>query len=98
MREPTDQGRKPAKKAVTKLPAAAKTPADKGLQLFDLRADPHEIQDLGRDRASAAQRNAMHDELLRFLASRKHRTAVSDAFILSRTNTHKVAGMFYGQW
>jgi arylsulfatase A-like enzyme len=67
-------------------------------QLFDVRADPTEMQDLGRDAGSEPLRRAMRDRLLDFLARRKHRTAVSDDFIASRTDTHKKAGVFYGQW
>jgi arylsulfatase A-like enzyme len=67
-------------------------------QLFDLHADPTEMHDLGRDASSAATRSAMRDQLLGFLASRKHRTSVSDEFVVSRTNVHKKAGVFYGQW
>ena len=37
-------------------------------------------------------------KLLDFLARRKHRTTVSDEFIEQRTNQHKQAGVFYGQW
>ena len=36
--------------------------------------------------------------LLDFLARRKHRTSVSDEFVAGRTDTHKKAGVFYGQW
>jgi hypothetical protein len=40
----------------------------------------------------------MRSRLLDFLARRKHRTAVSDEFVVSRTDSHKKAGVFYGQW
>jgi hypothetical protein len=40
----------------------------------------------------------MRDRLLDFLARRKHRTSVSDGFVASRTDTHKKAGVFFGQW
>jgi hypothetical protein len=53
---------------------------------------------LGRDAGSERMRAAMRDRLLDFLARRKHRTSVSDAFVASRTDTHKKAGVFYGQW
>ena len=67
-------------------------------QLFDLSADPDELQDLGRDSVSATLRATMRDRLLDFLARRKHRTAVSDEFVASRTDTHKKAGVYFGQW
>jgi arylsulfatase A-like enzyme len=67
-------------------------------QLFDLARDPTEMHDLGREATSAATRAAMRDRLLDFLARRKHRTTVSDELIASRTDSHKKAGVFYGQW
>ncbi len=67
-------------------------------QLFDLRADASEMQDLGREAGSEPTRARMRERLLDFLARRKHRTTVSDEFITSRTDTHKKAGVFYGQW
>jgi len=67
-------------------------------QLYDLAADPEQMQDLGSDASHATVRATLRDTLLDFLARRKHRTTVSDEFILQRTNTHKKAGVFYGQW
>jgi arylsulfatase A-like enzyme len=67
-------------------------------QLFDLAADPDELQDLGRDPGHAAVREALRAALLDFLARRKHRTTVSDEFVEARTNQHKRAGVYYGQW
>lgn len=71
---------------------------DEPEQLFDLQADPQEFEDLGRDASHAATRTALRDRLLGFLARRRHRTTVSDAFIEQRTNRHKQAGVFFGQW
>jgi arylsulfatase A-like enzyme len=71
---------------------------DEPEQLFDLQADPDEFQDLGRDAGSSAVRQAMREQLLDFLARRKHRTTVSDEFIDARTNQYKKAGVFFGQW
>lgn len=71
---------------------------DEPEQLFDLQADPQEFEDLGRDASHAATRAALRDQLLGFLARRRHRTTVSDAFIEQRTNRHKQAGVFFGQW
>jgi arylsulfatase A-like enzyme len=71
---------------------------DEPEQLFDLQADPNEFQDLGRDAGSSAVRQAMREQLLDFLARRKHRTTVSDEFIDARTNQYKKAGVFFGQW
>ncbi|WP_157268963.1 sulfatase-like hydrolase/transferase [Azohydromonas aeria] len=67
-------------------------------QLYDLQADPQEFQDLGRSASHAGVRETLRAQLLDFLARRKHRTTVTDAFVESRTNRHKQAGVFFGQW
>lgn len=67
-------------------------------QLFDLRKDPTEIHDLGREAGSARMRSLMRDRLLDFLARRNHRAAVSDELVASCTDTNKKGGVFYGQW
>ena len=54
--------------------------------------------EVGLDAGSAGLRAQLRDRLLDFLARRKHRTSVSDEFVASRTDTHKKAGVFYGQW
>lgn len=71
---------------------------DEPEQLFDLQADPQELHDLGRDAAREPVRASLRDRLLDFLARRKHRTTVSDAFVEQRTNQYKKAGVFFGQW
>lgn len=67
-------------------------------QLYDLQADPDQMQDLGTQASHAATRAELRTTLLDFLARRKHRTTVSDEFVVQRTNQHKKAGVFYGQW
>jgi len=67
-------------------------------QLFDLAADPQEMQDLGADAGHAAVRAGLREQLLAFLLQRKHRTTVSDAFVEQHTNRYKQAGVFFGQW
>jgi arylsulfatase A-like enzyme len=67
-------------------------------QLFNLQADPQELQDLGADASTETARAQLRRQLLDCLARRKHRTTVGDAFVSSRTNTHKKAGFFFGQW
>jgi len=71
---------------------------DEPEQLFDLHADPAEFNDLGRDEETATIRSLLRDELLDFLARRKHRTTVADAAVAAATNNHKKAGVFFGQW
>ena len=67
-------------------------------QLYDLQADPLELQDLGRDAGTAAVRALWRDELLDFLARRRHRSTVSDEAVSRGTGSHKKAGVFFGQW
>jgi len=67
-------------------------------QLFDLQADPQEFNDLGRDDSTAALRAQLREQLLDFLARRKHRTTVTDDAVAAATNKHKKAGVFFGQW
>jgi arylsulfatase A-like enzyme len=67
-------------------------------QLHDLRVDPDQFDDLGTDATAEPERRAMRERLLDFLARRKHRTSVSDEFVVSRTNAHRSAGVFYGEW
>ncbi|MFY9511384.1 MAG: sulfatase-like hydrolase/transferase [Rubrivivax sp.] len=71
---------------------------DEAEQLFDLQADPQEFQDLGRDAGTAALRATLRDQLLDFLARRKHRSTVTEAAVAAATNNHKKAGVFFGQW
>ncbi|MCK7580008.1 MAG: hypothetical protein MZV65_32945 [Chromatiales bacterium] len=51
---------------------------DEPEQLFDLDADPHEFNDLGRDASTATVRAGLRDRLLDFLARRRHRSTVTD--------------------
>jgi len=67
-------------------------------QLWDLQADPDQFHDLGRDPSTAGLRSQMRDRLLDFLARRKCRTTVSDAYVEQRTNTHRKMGVHFGQW
>jgi arylsulfatase A-like enzyme len=71
---------------------------DEPEQLYDLEADPEQMHDLGRDASHEAVRRQQRDRLLDFLARRKHRITVSDAFVAAGTNRYKQAGVFYGQW
>jgi arylsulfatase A-like enzyme len=67
-------------------------------QLYDLQADPEQMYDLGREPSTAAMRDALCRRLAGFLARRKRRTTVSDAFIEDRTNTHHDWGVHFGRW
>jgi arylsulfatase A-like enzyme len=71
---------------------------DEPEQLFDLQADPDELQDFGRDASSQVVRAGMRQRLLDFLARRKHRSTVSDESVERGTGAYKKAGVFFGQW
>lgn len=71
---------------------------DEPEQLFDLQADPNELNDLGRDESHAMLREAFRTQLLDWLARRKHRVTMTDDAVERATNGHKRAGVFYGQW
>jgi arylsulfatase A-like enzyme len=67
-------------------------------QLWDLRADPDQFDDLGREASTEGQRQQLRGQLLDFLGRRKHRTSISDEAVERSTAAHKKAGVFYGQW
>ena len=67
-------------------------------QLWDLRSDPDQFEDLGTQASSETMRQQMRNRLLDFLARRQHRTTISDQVIERATDAHKRAGVFYGQW
>jgi len=67
-------------------------------QLWDLGTDPDQFDDLGRDSGTEGLRRTMRETLLRFMLARKRRTTVSDEFVVARTDMHKSAGVFFGQW
>lgn len=71
---------------------------DEPEQLFDLQADPAEMNDLGRDASTAPVRSALRDGLLDWLTRRKRRTTMTDGAVEQGTAAHKKAGVFFGQW
>ena len=71
---------------------------DQPEQLYDLQADPHEMNDLGRDPSTEGVRQQLRTRLLDWLARRKRRTTISDDMVEMGTAAHKRAGVFFGQW
>lgn len=71
---------------------------DEPEQLYDLDADPDEMQDLGRDASTESVREAFRAKLLDFLARRRHRSTVTDESVERGTGAYKQAGVFFGQW
>ena len=66
--------------------------------LFDLAADPQEFHDLGADPALQGIREAMRQRLFTWFTGLKRRTTLTWAEAELRTDRHKAAGVFYGEW
>lgn len=67
-------------------------------QLFDLRNDPDELRDRGRDGALESVRAEMRLRLLDWFARLKRRTTVTLEQVEQGTDAYKRAGVFFGQW
>lgn len=67
-------------------------------QLFDLKTDPNEIKDLGRDPSFENVRNELKNRLLDRVLSRKNRVSESDARVEKRTNNEAAMGVHIGLW
>ena len=67
-------------------------------QLFDLAADPEEFFDLGADPALDSVREGMRERLLAWFTGLKRRTTVTWEEAEQRTDSHKRAGVFLGEW
>jgi arylsulfatase A-like enzyme len=67
-------------------------------QLFDLAADPHEREDLGRSPAHAEARAEMEQRLFAWFRRRRTRVTISDEEIERRTGKAKARGYLFGVW
>ncbi len=67
-------------------------------QLFDLAADPEEFHDRGADPALEPVRRELRERLLAWFCGLKRRTTLTWAEAELRTDRHKAAGVFYGEW
>jgi arylsulfatase A-like enzyme len=67
-------------------------------QLFDLKADPLELNDLGRDAIHGAVRDEMKARLFVWMRGRKNRVAMSDAEINARFEARRKPGPLIGRW
>jgi arylsulfatase A-like enzyme len=67
-------------------------------QLFDLKADPQESQDLGTSAEHAAIRAELHEYLFAWLRTRRTRTTMTDENVARRTDTAKHRGILIGVW
>lgn len=67
-------------------------------QLFDLRNDPDEFRDLGRDPDYAETLDHMHRRLLDRLTARKNRVALTPDAAKAMTNKEDKEGILIGFW
>jgi arylsulfatase A-like enzyme len=67
-------------------------------QLYDLAAGPEEFRDLGADASLEAVREDLRDRLLAWFTGLKRRTTVTWPEAEARTDGHRHAGVFYGEW
>lgn len=67
-------------------------------QLFDLRSDPNEFEDLGTSGQHEAVRSEMHERMFEWLRARRRRTTISDQVVEARTDTAKERGFLFGVW
>lgn len=67
-------------------------------QLFDLAADPEEFFDLGAEASLAPVREALRARLLAWFTGLKRRTTLTWAKAELRTDAHKRAGVYLGEW
>ena len=66
--------------------------------LFDLRNDPSELVDLGRDPGYAAMRNELHDMIFERIARRKNRVGITTKKVVDRTDGAHRHGVLIGYW
>lgn len=66
--------------------------------LFDLDADPHELNDLGRSPSHAAIVDELRETLLSWALSRRTRTTITNTALAQRTGMAKKMGYRFGEW
>jgi arylsulfatase A-like enzyme len=67
-------------------------------QLFDLVADPHELQDLGQSAEHETIRVEMQGRMFDWLRRRKTRTTVTHDYIARVTGKARDRGIRFGEW
>jgi len=67
-------------------------------QLFDLKKDPQERSDLGRDSSFRNVCREMEGRLSAWLTERKIRTTITNETVEQRTGTAKERGYLFGVW
>jgi arylsulfatase A-like enzyme len=67
-------------------------------QLFDLKNDPHEFNDLGKSEKHSKIREEMKELLLKRIIDRKNRVAATDEFVTKERDYTKDDGIMIGVW
>ena len=67
-------------------------------QLFDLKNDPDEFNDLGQSKDHSKIIEEMKELLLQRLIARKNRVAANDEFVLKDRDYTKEDGIMIGVW
>ena len=67
-------------------------------QLFDLKNDPLELEDLGESKNTQSIRSEFQGELLERLTDRRNRVTVSDGVVQERTAGAEKVGIIIGRW
>jgi len=66
--------------------------------LFDLKADPGELDDLGRDPAFGAVRAELKDRLFDWFCRRRLRVTIADDTLAALTGKAHARGYLFGVW
>jgi arylsulfatase A-like enzyme len=67
-------------------------------QLFDLRNDPHELVDLGRDPGHEPVRREMYGRLIEWMRARRNRIGMTDEAVRLRPDPAAAGGVTIGRW
>ena len=67
-------------------------------QLFDLKKDPSEFNDLGQNDDYSKVREEMKEILLQRIINRKNRVAATDEFVMKDRDYTKENGIMIGVW
>ncbi len=67
-------------------------------QLFDLKADPHELRDLGLSPEHVHIRADLHECLFTWLRTRRTRVTVTEEVAAQRTASSRRRGIIIGEW
>jgi hypothetical protein len=67
-------------------------------QLFNLKEDPEEFFDLGKDPGHAHLCSSLKNELMTWMKDVNARVTLSDQEVANRTDKAKDHGIYYGTW